>query len=371
MHRRFAAFLFAALLIAFAVETISARPTTLVIEAENCAEIVPPMRKVKTGVIEPKGGRPTASATASLAGASGLGYVELPWGSGQGWRGKGGGHVVYRLDVPAAGHYRVWARTFWQDGCTNALFLTANKGARLVFGNDAVYGRWHWVKGQTLDLSEGINYLTFSNHSDGVALDKLEITNDLQHLPEGLGGEITRFYDGFAGCDADNTGSWEGISGKWRIVQPGNDEAAVSDCLAQWALEGGLALAGYSIWKDYDAQVSLMLARPGRAGILFYTLSGAEGLRLSVNAAPERTTVRLENLSDGTAEVLAEAERPGNVFDRWFTLGARRDGEKIVAVLDGTPMFELACPVVAEGRFGLFSEGGGAYFDNVEIDFRK
>ncbi len=367
--------IFTLVLIAMAFDIAPLQPSALIIESESFAEIVAPMQviHVTSSATVPSllSDKPSAERTHALAGASGDAYVELPLGSGQGWRGKGNGRVTYRIDVPSGGRYRIWGRMFWQDGCTNAVFLSINQSSRTVFGNDAVFGQWHWVKGQTVNLHKGVNYLTFSNHSDGIALDKLEITNDLSYCPEGLGGEITRFYDGFAGCDADNTGSWQFMSGKWRVVEPGRDESSVNACLAQWDPSGGAALAGFPIWTDYDAQVSIRFSGPASAGLLFFSTATDQTLALSMNASETGCILTIEKRTSDTQAPLAMVTIAGFAFDRWYQLGYRVDGQTIQGFLDDTLVCQAQCVIQPRGQLGLFTaNGGGVYFDNIQADFK-
>lgn len=337
-----------------AVVRVPEQDVTLVVEAEDYAAIAEPMRIV-----------------ANTAGASGEAYIELPLGSGQGWRGEGSGNVAYRLDLARAGDYRIWARTRWRDGCTNAFFLSANDGPRVVLGNDAVFGEWHWVKGQTLPLEKGVNYLTFANHSDGTALDKLIVTNNPLYLPRGLGEDITRFFDGFAGCDANNTGSWEFPSGDWRVVRGMDQGAGINDCLAQWSSAGGLALGGFHVWHDYDVSLKVMLSGPGTVAIVFYRPDDQRECRLVWDASGDDYSVlRFEQVSQGKPEVLGEARTVPCCYDSWCQLGFRDTAGKLTCALDTRPILSVDYSGERSGQIGLLTPGtGGVYFDNVEVLF--
>lgn len=343
-------------LLPFAVLTVPSSPVSIVLEAEGYADIQDPMLVVR-GVEEASGGA----------------YVELPLGAGQGWRGEGGGRIVYKVDVEREDDYRVWARVKWQDGCTNAFFMSANNQPNVVLGNDAIFEQWHWVKGQSVSLKKGVNQLTFSNHSDGTALDKLIITNDPLYLPDGLGKDITGFYDGFAGCDADNTGSWETASGRWRVVK-GIDEASggVNDCLAQWSPEGGVTLGGFSVWENYDIRMQTMLSGPGEVGIIFYRSDSDNEYRLVWAAGEDESRMTLEQAVSGRVNILAMAPTPRGHFDRWYELGFRIDEETLVCMLDGEEILTHGFGGDRRGQIGLLTRNsGGIYFDNVEVSFDK
>lgn len=352
---RSAALVFLAIgLLVLSIVPLPATTATVIMEAESYAQLTPPMRLVGNGDAVSAGG-----------------YVELPLGSGQGWRGQGTGNVTYRVDLPRDGLYRVWGRTLWQDGCTNAFFLSANQGEPMVFGNDAVFNRWHWVKGPSVRLGLGINYLRFSNHSDGTALDKLVITNDPLYLPEGLGDGITHFFDGFAGCDADNTGSWEFLSGTWRVVRAVADGASsANDCLAQWRPDGGEALGGFRTWRAYDARIRVMLTQAGAVGLAFYHRDSENTCRLTWETQSNETILRLEQVAAGTRRILAESRTTACQYDHWYALGYQDCGERLSCTLDGDPVLDAEYHGPRDGRIGLVTKGmGGVYFDNVEVFF--
>jgi len=327
---------------------------TVVIEAEGYAAIAPPMQVAR-----------------NRSDASGAACIVLPLGSGQGWRGNGSGSVTYRIDLPVGGQYRVWARALWQNGCANAFFLTANSGPRVVFGNDAIFARWHWVKGQELHFKKGINYLTFANHSDGTALDKLIVTNNPRYLPKGIGEDISHFFDGFAGCDADNTGSWEFLAGDWRVVPGIGQGAGINDCLAQWSPAGGLALGGFPAWHDYDVTLKVMLTKPGTVAIVFYRVDAERECRLVWEVSDEdHSALRFERIAQGKAKVLAEALTTPCHYDSWYQLGFRDANGKLTCALDTRPILSADYSGERSGQIGLLTPAtGGVYFDNVEVSF--
>jgi hypothetical protein len=323
------------------------------IEAESYAAIAAPMEIVQ-----------------GVAGASEGSSARIPMGSGQGWRGQGSGSITYRFETREPGRYVVWARTLWGDGCTNAFFLTANDGARLVLGNDAVFGQWHWVHSPALPLKGGINLITFANHSDGTALDKVIVTNDRVYQPEGLGEGMTRFFDGFAGCDADNTGSWTFVRGKWKVIGEGQNDT--DGCLAEVDPGGGLAVAGYAAWHDYDAGVKVRFSSRGAAGLIVFRNANADQLALSVNVEGDSAAIVLIHERAGSKRVLGRGDIASFRFDDWYDIAIRQSDEGVVCLLDGDAVVSASYSGGRRGEVGLFvAETGGVYFDNVDVRFRK
>ena len=353
---KFPILLLSVTLASLSIMVVPQKAETIVFEAESFADIVEPMRVVQ-----------------SDTGTSGNGFVELPLGSGQGWRGKGGGEVTYRIELDKGGEYTLWARTLWQDGCTNAMFMKANKGPQFVLGNDAIFQQWHWVKGQTMTLEKGVNLIKLANHSDGISMDKFVLTNDPLYLPEGLGQGITRFYDGFAGCDGDNTGSWDIRGGNWRVIPSiGESAGGVNDALAQWDPAGGIALGGFTTWKNYDLEVKMMQSSTGKVTLLYFHQDEENEMRLVCDSKDESTEVRLERITNGERSVLASQEFPLS-FDHWYTIGLKREDDQLVAYIDEEVIFNIDWPSnQTQGQIGLSTQNTtGVYFDNVEVRFHE
>ncbi len=347
---------FVASILALSVVRIPTQDQPIVLEAESYADLKAPMVLSRN---DPK--------------ASGNAYVSLPLGAGQGWRGKGGGEISYRIETRNAGDYHIWARTLWKDGCTNAVFLSANGGSKVVLGNDAIFGQWHWTKAVPLQLEKGVNVLKLSNHSDGIAIDKLVVTDNPLYLPDGLGEGITQFSDGFAGCDVDNTGSWNFDAGIWRVVPGvGDSESGANDCLAQWDPGGGVARGGYRVWKDYEGSAKMMLTAPGTAGFAFFDMGTESRYQMNLEIAEDRAKIQLIRVVDGKRWVIAEASDASCSLDRWYELGYRFELGNGVALLDGEPLFKFDLLGEREGGIALVTEKtGGVYFDSVEVKFER
>jgi hypothetical protein len=334
---------------------IPATRITMVWEAEGFAAIIPPMEVVQ-----------------NAKGASGSTFVRLPLGAGQGWRGEGIGEVSYRVELPSRGDYLLWARTLWQDGCTNAFYMRVADGPQTILGNDAIFGAWHWVRSSPLRLSEGMNYITIANHSDGTALDKIVLTNDPLYVPEGVGEGITRFFDGFGGCDGDNTGSWELVAGMWKVVPgTGAGSVGVNDCLAQWDPNGGKAIAGFSNWRNYSISTKVLLTTPGTAGLEMYNKSESSSLRFTIRVSDDETVLSLVEQRGTKPHVLGISKSIPVRFDYWYELAVQNVGDAYVCLVDGAEMIRATSSVDRTGRIGISASTGGVFFDNVEVNFES
>ena len=142
--------------------------TKVVFEGEHYTSITPSMTQGSSGD------------------ASNGAYVQVPLQRPHGYE-EGAptdtGKAVYKIKIPVAGSYRVWARCHWYDGCGNSFFLKIDDKPAVVLGQDGTYQRWHWVKGPTLHLGTGQHTIVLQNREDGSKLDEALLTTDLRYVP--------------------------------------------------------------------------------------------------------------------------------------------------------------------------------------------
>ena len=148
--------------------------------------------------------------------ASGGAALAIARGAGAGWRGAGGGAARWNFPVTESGSYTLWARVRWIDGCGNTFFVRVNGGAPLILGNDAVYGKWHWVGVPGIKLQPGDTRIELANREDGVAVDKLLLTNEPDFEPRGaweaaFSRDLSE--EPLVGWMAANPASWRAVSG--------------------------------------------------------------------------------------------------------------------------------------------------------------
>jgi hypothetical protein len=129
--------------------------------------------------------KPSMTVAASAA-ASGGQYVWIPLLRPHGENESGphdDGHTLYRVRIPQAGLYRLWARVFWHDSCGNSFFVIVDNTDKAWIGEDGTYQAWHWVRGKTYQLSAGTHTIRFQNREDGARLDQFLLTTDLRYVP--------------------------------------------------------------------------------------------------------------------------------------------------------------------------------------------
>jgi len=130
---------------------------------------------------------PMAVQSNGVAGAAGA-YLEIPEGAGNPPKVEAG-KADFTFDVPEDGSFTLWCRVWWEGECSNSFTVSADGLPSFLFGEDATYKTWHWVKYPVsrtvapLKLAKGRHTLTFHNREDGVRLDQVLLSADKRFVP--------------------------------------------------------------------------------------------------------------------------------------------------------------------------------------------
>jgi hypothetical protein len=131
--------------------------------------------------------KPMAVMTNATVGASGT-YLEIPEGAGNPPK-LNAGKAVYSVDVPEAGNYVLWLRVWWNGECSNSFTISVDSQTPFLFGEDATYKVWHWVRypvsrtARPIQLTAGKHTLCIMNREDGVRLDQILLSGDKRFVP--------------------------------------------------------------------------------------------------------------------------------------------------------------------------------------------
>ncbi len=101
----------------------------------------------------------------------------------------------YWINIPQAGTYYLWARTYWDSGCGNTFFVNIegiNKSSdeAFVLGGDATYDGLHWVclmngkNMRPLQLGAGMVNINLRVREAGTAVDQFLLTQDKGFIPD-------------------------------------------------------------------------------------------------------------------------------------------------------------------------------------------
>jgi hypothetical protein len=93
--------------------------------------------------------------------------------------------LLYEVEVSKSGKYHFWANCFWPGGCNNSFIVQFDAGHRFVFGNDKQqFDSWHWVKGPTIELSDGTHDVRIWNKEKFSKMDIMLLTLDDNYYPD-------------------------------------------------------------------------------------------------------------------------------------------------------------------------------------------
>ncbi|NOY81988.1 MAG: hypothetical protein GXP31_13405 [Kiritimatiellaeota bacterium] len=97
------------------------------------------------------------------------------------------GGMRFEVDIPRNMTCAVWMRVFWEGSCGNSIYYRHTDGTTLAVGNDGTYDIWHWLKvPKSFRFKKGRNTFYVLNREDGVRLDQIVITGDLEYVPQGI-----------------------------------------------------------------------------------------------------------------------------------------------------------------------------------------
>ena len=157
-----------------------AAPRVIVCEAESAAAVEAPLARVCATNLP--------AGTTFVADASGGSYLEIPEKAGNP-PDLEAGMARFEIAVPADGDYTLWARVYWEGECSNSFTVRIDDGAPFLFGENATYRAWHWVKypvsrlAAPLRLKRGKHILLFQNREDGVRLDQVILSAEKRFVP--------------------------------------------------------------------------------------------------------------------------------------------------------------------------------------------
>jgi hypothetical protein len=84
--------------------------------------------------------------------------------------GKAEGRALYRVEVPASGEYRLYARVWWQDGCGNSVLFRV--GDHSVVLSSELYRKWHVLEAKLpVSVTAGTVAVLLENLEDGIKVD--------------------------------------------------------------------------------------------------------------------------------------------------------------------------------------------------------
>lgn|GEM_PF-416815 len=101
--------------------------------------------------------------------------------------------VAYKVNIPQAGFYYLWARVFWANGCGNSVFfkIDGEKGDPFI-GGDGTYNSMHWVcwkdnaDPRPLKLKKGEVTFILGSKESATEIDQFLLTTDPELYPANI-----------------------------------------------------------------------------------------------------------------------------------------------------------------------------------------
>jgi hypothetical protein len=131
------------------------------------------------------------------ANASGGRYITVAPGNNSGGTPPTSGIATYTLNITSAGTYKIWGRTITPTAGDDSFWVQVDNGTWYNWNGIALSTAWAWRDVRNYDagnakltwnLSTGSHTLKVAYREDGAKLDRLLVTNDLNFVPSGLGG---------------------------------------------------------------------------------------------------------------------------------------------------------------------------------------
>jgi hypothetical protein len=157
----------------------------------------------------------------------------------------------YEFSVPTDGEYALWGRTRAQSN-GNSVYVDVDGGSSIYWAMEitddwtwAELGRFYEGETETLSLSAGEHVLEVRHREPGTRVDRLLVTDDLEFVPSGTGGESTEPSD-----DGDEGGDDDGSGGEDQSPYGDGPVDATGRVEAERFDEGGPGVA----YADDDAE---------------------------------------------------------------------------------------------------------------------
>lgn len=134
------------------LEKSIAKKTIITVEAEDAKDLKPNFKIVPAND------------------SSGDRVIECPNDSG-----KRVGKAVYELEIPENGRYRLFARVWWEDGCSNSIAVKIDKLPQIIMANE-IFKKWQLIEAvNPISLKKGKCRLQIIPLEDGIKIDNISL----------------------------------------------------------------------------------------------------------------------------------------------------------------------------------------------------
>jgi hypothetical protein len=268
------------------------------------------------------------------------------------------GIAQYKISVKKEGKYYFWGKCYWKDACSNQFRIQYNN-ARYGFGNDPVFGRWHWVKGPSMDFKQGVNEVFLLSNDEEARMDAMLFTMDTEYVP------FDKLQDVYFLDFEDSLINKLKIKNEenWRIV---NDSISSICILVSSKENREIALLDKTNCSDdFIFQVMAKTIEPQSKLFIIIDYINDNNYRF---ISIDRKSVRYCHFNNGYSDLIFEKEGVflNNVFK---SIALAKTNEYLKLKIEGKTIFDLTTNTEMKGKTGIGVSEGNIFLDNIAYYF--
>jgi len=269
------------------------------------------------------------------------------------------GIAKYTISVKKEGTYYFWGRCLWKDACANVFFIRHNH-TDYHFGEDPVFGKWHWLKGPSLYFKQGVNEVFLVSDEEYSQIDEILLTMDSEYVPIDDKSREMYFLD-----FEDSLVNKLKIKNEdnWRIVNDSTSSICIS-VLPKKNKEIAL-LDKTNCGDNFIFQLTAKMIKPQSELLIIIDHINDNNYRfISIN----RNTVRYCHFFNNHDDLIFEKE--GLFFNNEFrSITLAKTNEYLKLKIEGKTIFDLSTNTEMNGKAGIGVSKGNILLDNIAYYF--
>jgi hypothetical protein len=268
------------------------------------------------------------------------------------------GIAQYKISVKKEGKYYFWGRCYWKNACSNQ-FRIQHSNTRYRIGNDPVYGRWHWVKGPSIDFRQGVNKVFLLSNDEDARMDEILLTMDPKYVPIDESRDV--YFLDFEDSLVDKL-KINNID-NWHII---NDSTSSTCVLASSKENREIAILDKTNCKDdFIFQVTAKMIESQSKLLIIIDYINENNYRF---ICIDHTTVCYCHFNNGRNDLIIEKK---GVFlnNNFKSVALAKTNEYLKLKIEGKTIFNLTTNTEMKGKVGIGVSDGNILLDNIAYYF--
>ncbi|MDR0573386.1 MAG: hypothetical protein LBG96_05050 [Tannerella sp.] len=268
------------------------------------------------------------------------------------------GVAQYKISVKKEGKYYFWGKCYWKDACSNWFRIQYNN-TRYYYGDDPVYGKWHWVKGPAMPFKQGINEVFLLSNDEDAKMDEILLTMDPEYVPFDRLREV--YFLDFEDSPVNKL-QIKNPDG-WRII---NDSTSSACVLVSPKGNREIALLDKTDCKDdFIFQVTAKATERQTKLLIIIDYVNEKNYRF---ISIDRTNVRYCRFNSDHDDLIFE--KKGDFLNNAFkSIALAKTGEYLKLKIEGKTVFNLTSGTEMKGKTGIGVSEGSILLDNIAYYF--